>query len=504
MTNLGALLGIAGSGANGINNSGGVAGYFDPFWPYGGRHAFLYSGGILSDLGTLGGDTSEAYAINDGGQVVGNAKMIGYGGDQHPHAFLYSGGTMIDLQAFNNTINAYAYGINNSGQIVGQDATGGFLYSGGTVTDFSPLSGGSSVAYGINNSGQVVGYAGFGGGYSQAFLYSGGNMNDLGNLGGGSSSANAINNSGQVVGSSAISGGTSHAFLYIWGTMIDLNTLISTNPGFTLQYAQAINDNLQIVGYSPQHAFLLTPVRNMPPVITSQPHGATNNAGENTVFSVSVTGTTLLNYQWTLNGTNLPGATSSSLTISNVAQGDLGSYAVVVSDALGTAISSNAVLSMYPNIHTPFSGAATYWGKDATFSVQAWGTGPLNYQWFKDGIALLDATNQTLTLTSIQVTNAGFYSVVVSSALGNVTNTPVQVVVEPAGVSLGFCPALTISGVIGYSYIIQSSANLTDTNAWVTVTNLTLTQPVQLWVDTNVDASSPFKSKCFYRILSGQ
>jgi len=56
-----------------------------------------------------------------------------------------------------------------------------------------------------------------------------------------------------------------------------------------------------------------------------------------------------------------------------------------VSDALGTAISSNAVLSMYPNIHTPFSGAVTYWGKDATFSVQAWGTGPLTYQWFKDG-----------------------------------------------------------------------------------------------------------------------
>jgi hypothetical protein len=159
---------------------------------------------------------------------------------------------------------------------------------------------------------------------------------------------------------------------------------------------------------------------------------------------------------------------------------------------------------MYPNIHIPFSGAITYWGKDATFSVQAWGTGPLSYQWFQNGVALQNATNQTLTLTSIQFTNAGLYSVVVSSVLGSVTNTPEQVVVEPAGVSLGFCPALTISGVVGYSYIIQSAPNLTDTNAWATLTNLTLTQPVQLWVDTNVDATSPFYSRYFYRVLPGQ
>jgi len=504
MTNLGTLLGVAGSGANAINNSGEVVGYFNPSWPGAGMHAFLYSGGILRDLGTLGGDTSEAYGINDSGQVVGYAKMIGYGGDQRPHAFLYSGGTMGDLQAFNNTINAYAYGINNSGQIVGYADTG-FLYSGGISIDLDTFAGGfNSEAYGINNSGQVVGNARFGGGYEQAFLYSGGTMSNLGNLGGGDSSATAINNSGQVVGNSSTSSRTTHAFLYISGTMIDLNSLVSTNPGFTLQYAQAINDNLQIVGWGGTHAFLLTPVRNIPPIITLQPHSVTNNAGGNAVFSVSATGTTLVNYQWTLNGTNLAGATSSMLTITNVAQGDLGSYAVAVSDALGTAISSNAVLSMYPNIHVPFSGAVTYWGKDSTFAVQAWGTGPLSYQWFKDGIAILDATNQTLTLLSIQVTNAGFYSVVVSSALGSVTNAPGQVVVEPAGVSLGFCPALTISGVIGYSYIVQSTMDLTKTNSWVTLTNLTLTQPVQLWVDTSVDATRPANSKYFYRVLPGQ
>ena len=238
--------------------------------------------------------------------------------------------------------------------------------------------------------------------------------------------------------------------------------------------------------------------------ITNQPQSLVVNAYYAASFSVTATGTEPLSYQWSLNGTNISGATASSLTISNVVQDNLGAYAVVVTNAFGSATSSNAVLSMYPFIAVAFGGAVTYWGQVATFGVQAWGTGPLSYQWFQNGIALQNATNQTLTFGSIQATNAGLYSVVVSSALGSVTNTPEQVVVEPAGVSLGFCPALTINGVAGYSYIIQSSTNLADTNAWVTLTNLTLTQPVQLWVDTNVDATSPANSKYFYRVLPGQ
>jgi Concanavalin A-like lectin/glucanases superfamily/Immunoglobulin domain len=241
-----------------------------------------------------------------------------------------------------------------------------------------------------------------------------------------------------------------------------------------------------------------------PPSITGQPQPLIVNADANVSFAVAATGTPALIYQWSLNGTNISGATSSSLAISNVVQTNLGTYAVVVANEFGSVSSSNATLSMYPFIATPFSGAITYWGKDATLNVGAWGTGPLSYQWFDNGNAIAGATNQALDLTSIQVTNAGLYSVVVTSPLGSATNAPAQVVVEPAGVSLGFSPTLTISGVVGYSYIIQSTANLADTNAWVTLTNLTLTQPVQLWVDTNVDASSPFNPKFFYQVLPGQ
>jgi hypothetical protein len=63
---------------------------------------------------------------------------------------------------------------------------------------------------------------------------------------------------------------------------------------------------------------------------------------------------------------------------------------------------------------------------------------------------------------------------------------------------------VTISGVIGYSYVIQASTNLASTNAWTTLADLTLTQPVQLWVDTNADASLPANPHRFYQVLPGQ
>ena len=242
------------------------------------------------------------------------------------------------------------------------------------------------------------------------------------------------------------------------------------------------------------------------PSITSQPQSVTVNAGDNASFNVTATGSPLISYQWSLNGTNIFGATNNSLTISNVVQTNLGTYAVGISNAFGTTNSNAAVLSMYPVLVVPFTGAVGYWGEDLLLSVQAWGSGPLSYQWFDNGAAILNATNQTLDLSSIQFTNAGLYSVAVKDPFASVTNPPGQVVVNPAVVSLGLSgvrPTLTIQGVTGYSYIIRRTADLSISNSWVTMTNLTLAQPVQNWVDTSVDASSPFNSHVFYQILPG-
>ena len=81
-----------------------------------------------------------------------------------------------------------------------------------------------------------------------------------------------------------------------------------------------------------------------PPGITSQPAHRSVAAGETAVFGVNASGSGPLNYQWRLNGTNLPGATASALAIASVQPSDAGSYDVLVSNPAGLAASAPALL----------------------------------------------------------------------------------------------------------------------------------------------------------------
>lgn len=185
---------------------------------------------VMYNLGTFGGDNSEARAINDLDQVVGYAQ---YAAGQK-RAFLYTGipgvdGVMHDLGTLGGNFSE-AVGINNLGQIVGSSTTAAgnehaFLYTGvpgagGVMHDLGTLGGPHSWAYAINDRGQIVGTAQTAAKVTHAFLYTGvpgvnGAMQDLGTLPGGANSwAKSINNNGLIVGHSTTAAGTLHAFLY--------------------------------------------------------------------------------------------------------------------------------------------------------------------------------------------------------------------------------------------------------------------------------------------------
>src|SRR5262245_53148582 len=83
-----------------------------------------------------------------------------------------------------------------------------------------------------------------------------------------------------------------------------------------------------------------------PPVIAAQPHSATALIGGTGTFSVAVTTSPGLGYQWFKDGVAIGGATASSLTINNVQAADIGSYAVVVNNGAGNATSGAATLSI--------------------------------------------------------------------------------------------------------------------------------------------------------------
>jgi len=86
---------------------------------------------------------------------------------------------------------------------------------------------------------------------------------------------------------------------------------------------------------------------------------------------------------------------------------------------------------MSPSTISPFVGATAIIGEPVSLSVGVIGSGTLSYQWFKAGVAISGATNSVYSLASVQATNAGLYSVVVSSIYGRVTNGPALLTVNP-------------------------------------------------------------------------
>jgi len=209
-------------------------------------HAFLYSGGKITDIGSLGGSSALGLGINSIGQVVGYSTQA----DGSYRGFLYSNGTMSALPTLAGNYGT-AYGINNSGQIIGnsQTASGipaGVLIQNGSVTDLGNLGGvDGTYANGINNLGQIVGLSYNRQGNFLAFLWQNGSMSSIGTLGGQWSQAYGINDSGQITGAAYLKGNTGpHVFLFSNGKMTDLDR----RGGAVQSWGSAINSSGVIAG----------------------------------------------------------------------------------------------------------------------------------------------------------------------------------------------------------------------------------------------------------------
>lgn len=251
VTDLGTL-GGGSSNAYGINSSGQVAGAAHTS---GGQyHAVRWTGATPEDLGTAGGSESYGYGINDAGQVAGYARFdLGY-----PGAVRWTD-TTAEVIGINPGSIIQGFAINASGQVAGifqgPGVFGSFhatLWTEATPTDLH-RGFGTSYAFGINAYGEVVGF--YNGG--PAVRWTSTTQTVLASLGG-SAWAYGINDSGQVVGSSQVSGPTVHAVLWNGITPTDLGTLGNDSRAFAINALGDVVGMSQTLNNASYDAFLYT------------------------------------------------------------------------------------------------------------------------------------------------------------------------------------------------------------------------------------------------------
>jgi probable HAF family extracellular repeat protein len=280
LTDLGVLPGVNSGQPLWINDRGVVVGVsenglIDPLANFPEIHAVVWKNAQVIDLGTLGGNTSEAHAVNNRGQVTGLASnpipdpfnmglapgFLWNFGVTQVHAFLWQDGPIQDLGTLGGPDSAGEF-VNERGQVAGVSYTSfnvnqntgiptqdPFLWDEGKMIDLGTLGGTAGWPWGLNNKGQVIGQSNLAGDvYFRAFLWTHGVMTDLGTLGGNKSSARWINDAGEVVGRADLYPGMTnrHGFLWKKGVMTDLGT-VGSDPCST---AYAINSSEQIVGSS--------------------------------------------------------------------------------------------------------------------------------------------------------------------------------------------------------------------------------------------------------------
>ena len=172
-------------------------------------------------------------------------------------------------------------------------------------------------------------------------------------------------------------------------------------------------------------------------VITDQTQPADRSvvAGQSTTFTAEVLGTGPVTYEWLKGGEPIIDATNVTYTISTALSEDAGAYSVRVTNPGGTVTSRAAQLTVTgtPVVITDPALPAdvtTTEGLPVSFAVQATGSAPVSYQWFKGSDPINGATSNTYSNANVALADAGDYSVRITNPVNTVTSRTAKLVVN--------------------------------------------------------------------------
>jgi len=232
-------------------------------------------------------------------------------------------------------------------------------------------------------------------------------------------------------GSNVVFGVTVSGSLPLWFTWLKDGSPVASGPSPQLVISDAQPSNAgsyrvvvsNALGVVTSDAAGLT-VLDAPPLFGLQPLGATVSAGTNVNLTALAQGSDPIGYQWRQNGARLPGATQPMLTLSNVSAAAGGAYDLVASNSFGMATSAVAqvTVNQKPTLLQGLPNQIVDVGSTAVLAANVTGSGVLSYAWQLNGLPLA-ATNALLTLTNIQMPQAGYYRMIVTNQLGSVSST---------------------------------------------------------------------------------
>ena len=214
---------------------------------------------------------------------------------------------------------------------------------------------------------------------------------------------------------------------------------------------------------------------HVPPFIVTEPTNTVVIRGQSAELSVTPGGDQPLTYQWYFNQNQLIAeGTNATLVLNNVSLAEAGSYVVAVANGYGSVTSTPAFLTVRsaPFIISEPTNVSVVFGESAQFVVTAGGDAPFTYEWRRDETNVIaDATNATLILTNVAVSQAGNYQVVVANAYGSVTSSPaiLTVLVAPAiacgtdrVVSLGSEWHFDVPAIAGNNPVLSVESTVTN------------------------------------------
>jgi subtilisin-like proprotein convertase family protein len=249
-----------------------------------------------------------------------------------------------------------------------------------------------------------------------------------------------------------------------------------TNATLSLTHVSAANEGSYTVAVSNLYNSVTSAPALLavvsPAVILSGPADVFATNGDTVSFSVSAQGGEPLAYQWYFNNTNaLAAGTNATLSLTNIAVSQAGTYEVVVSNSYNSVTSAPASLTVVMPaliVSGPTNQMATN-GDTVTLVVEAQGTAPLTYQWFFNATNLLNnATNSTLVLSNVAPAQAGLYGVLVQNAYGSASNAATLAVIVLPTITCGANKTVELG--TGWEFDVPA---VTGSNTTLTVVSTT-------------------------------